>query len=68
DGLPLGTRPVQKGKVMQVDECARQIIGAAASRTREVVMTKRAKVGMLLKALAPERIDRMAERAIERGR
>lgn len=68
DGLPLGTRPVQKGKVMQVDECARRIIEAAANRSREVVMTKRAKVGMLLKALAPERIDRMAERAIERGR
>ncbi len=68
DGLPLGIRPVNKGKVMQVDECARQVIAAAASRDREVVMTKRAKLGMLLKALAPERVDEMAERAIERGR
>ena len=68
DGQLLGTRPVQKRKVMQVDECARQIIDAAAARTREVVMTKRAKLGMLMKILSPERIDRLAERVVERGR
>ncbi|MEO5902543.1 MAG: SDR family oxidoreductase [Gemmatimonadaceae bacterium] len=68
DGQPLGTRPVQKGKVMQVDDCARRIIEAAAGRVREVVMTKRAKLAMLIKAISPERIDTLAERAIARGR
>jgi len=67
DGQPLGTRPVQKKKVMQVDDCARRIIEAAAGRVREVVMTKHAKLGMILKVISPERVDRIAERTIERG-
>lgn len=68
DGQPLGKRPVDKGKVMQVDDCARQIIGAAAKRSREVIMARRAKLGMLLKVIAPERIDAMAADGIKRGR
>lgn len=68
DGKPLGTRPVDKGKVMQVDDCARRIIEAAAKRSREVIMTKPAKLGMILKAIAPERVDRMAAKGIKRGR
>ncbi|MEO7368425.1 MAG: SDR family oxidoreductase [Gemmatimonadaceae bacterium] len=68
DGQPLGTRPVQKSKVMQVDDCARRIIEAAAGRVREVVMTRRAKLGMILKLLSPDRVDGMAERTIARGR
>jgi short-subunit dehydrogenase len=68
DGHPLGTRPVKKDKVMQVDDCARQIIEAGAKRSREVIMTKRAKLGMLVKVFSPERIDRIAERTIKRGR
>jgi short-subunit dehydrogenase len=68
DGQPLGKRPVDKGKVMQVDECARLIIDAAGKRSREIVMARPAKLGMILKALAPERVDRMAEKGIKRGR
>lgn len=68
DGQVLGTRPVDKGKVMQVDVCARQIIDAAAKRSREVIMARPAKLGMLLKVLAPERVDRMAAKGIKRGR
>lgn len=68
DGQPLGTRPVQKSKVMQADDCARRIIEAAAGRTREVVMTRRARLGMILKILSPGRVDRIAERTIARGR
>ena len=67
DGQPLGTRPVTKRKVMQADDCARRIIEAAASRTREVLMTKRAKLGMLMKVFSPERVDLIAERTIQRG-
>ncbi len=67
DGQPLGNRPVHKGKVMQVDDCARRIIEAAAGRAREVVMTRRARLGMILKVLSPDRVDRIAERTIARG-
>lgn len=68
DGKLLGTRPVAKHAVMSVEECARQIIDATAKRRREIVMTRMARLGLLLKAIAPGRVDRMAERAIERGR
>ncbi len=68
NGKPLGTRPVAKNAVMSVEECAGQIVAAIASRKREVVMTKRAKLGMLLKAISPGTVDRIAARAIQRGR
>ena len=35
DGKPLGTSPVQEGKVMTADVCARRILAAAATRKRE---------------------------------
>ena len=68
DGKPLGTRPVAKHAVMTVEECARQTIDAMTKRKREVVMTKRARLGTLLQALSPGTVDRLAVRAIERGR
>ena len=68
DGKPLGTRPVDKNKIMTVEECARQTVEAMAGRKREIIMTGSAKVGMFLKALWPDLIDRIAERGINRGR
>jgi short-subunit dehydrogenase len=67
-GKILGRRPVEKSKVMPVDECARKIIEAAASRRRELVMTTRAKIGQWLKLFAPNTVDRITLRAIQRGR
>jgi short-subunit dehydrogenase len=57
-----------KRAVMSVEDCASQIIDAAAKRKREVIMTRRALIGMLLKAVSPGVVDRMAERTIARGR
>lgn len=68
DGQPLGTRPVKKEFAMPADECARQIIAAAAARKREVIMRKKAKLGMLAKIFFPERVDEIARRTIEQGR
>jgi len=68
DGKPLGKRPVNNRKAIQVDDCARRIIQAAARREREVVMARRAKLGMFLKVFAPGQIDRMAAKGIARGR
>jgi short-subunit dehydrogenase len=68
DGKPLGTRPVNKNEVMSVEECARQTVKAVAGRKREVIMTRRARLGMLLKAIWPDIVDRFAERGIKRGR
>jgi short-subunit dehydrogenase len=68
DGKPLGTRPVNKNAIMSVEECARQTVDAMAHRKREVVMTGRARLGMIVKALWPDIVDRIAERGIKRGR
>ena len=70
DGTPLGAgnSPVREREVMTVEECARRIVAAAEARKREVVMTARAKLGMWLKLVAPGAVDRIARRAIERGK
>jgi hypothetical protein len=53
---------------MPAEECARLIVRATDRREREVVMTARGKVGRWLKLVAPGLVDRIAARAIERGR
>jgi NAD(P)-dependent dehydrogenase (short-subunit alcohol dehydrogenase family) len=70
DGRPLGAgnSPVREGQVMSAEECARQIIGAAAARKRELVMTLRGKIGAKLKLIAPALVDRIARKAIEQGK
>ena len=37
-------------------------------REREVIMTARGKIGLWLKLFAPSLVDRIAKRAIEKGR
>jgi len=68
NGEPLGTSPVNEAAMMPVDQCVRQLLRAAARRDRELVMTPRARVGMWLKLIAPAIVDRMAAKAMMRGR
>ena len=68
DGKPIRVSPVKEGEVMGVEECARLIIAGIEGRKREVIMTARGKMGLWLKLLAPALVDRIASRAIERGR
>jgi len=68
DGKPLGVSPVQEGKVMTADECARIILKASSRRRREVIMGLRGKVGQYIRLFFPGLIDKMANRAIQRGR
>jgi short-subunit dehydrogenase len=68
DGRPIGVSPVKEGEVMGVEECAARILRAIERREREVVMTARGKMAQWLKLLAPSLVDRIARRAIERGR
>jgi short-subunit dehydrogenase len=67
DGKPIGTSPVQEGKVMTVETCARLIIKAMSRRQREMVMTLRGKLGQWLKLIAPALVDRIASQAIKEG-
>ena len=68
DGRAILVSPVKEGEVMGVEECARRIVSAMQRREREVVMTARGKMGLWLKLLAPSLVDRIARRAIQRGR
>ena len=68
DGKPIMVDPVKEGDVMAVDDCVRRIVAAMERRDREVVMTARGKIGLLLKLFAPSLVDRIAKRAVETGR
>jgi short-subunit dehydrogenase len=68
DGRPIAVSPVKEGEVMGVEECARITVAALEARKREVVMTARGRLGLLLKLVAPALVDRIARRAIETGR
>jgi short-subunit dehydrogenase len=68
DGKAIGVSPVKEGEVMSAEACARRIVTAMQRREREVVMTARGKMGLWLKLLAPSLVDRIARRAIQKGR
>lgn len=68
DGLPVMVSPVKEADVMRVEDCAARIVRAIERREREVVMTARGRMGLWLKLVAPGLVDRIARRAIERGR
>lgn len=68
DGRPLGETPMQESKIMTTEACARMIAEAMAARRRLVVGSLRGKVGRWVRMVSPGLIDRVAERAIRRGR
>ncbi len=68
DGHLLGRSPVNEAAMMGVAECTRQLLDAAEHRDRELVMTARARLGVWLKLLLPALVDRMAAKAMARGR
>ncbi len=68
DGKPIQVSPVKEGEVMSAADCAARIVRAIDRREREVVMTARGKMGLWLKLLSPSLVDRIARRAIEKGR
>jgi short-subunit dehydrogenase len=68
DGQPIAVDPVRAAEVMSAADCAARIVRAIERREREVVMTARGKMGLWLRLVAPALVDRIARRAIERGR
>lgn len=69
DGKPRGESPRHEDEdTMSLEVCVARIMQAIEKREREVVMTARAKVGLWLKLVAPQMVDRIARRAVrERG-
>jgi short-subunit dehydrogenase len=68
DGKPLGKSPVHEGEVMTSEQCAANIIRTAAKRRREEISTIRGKLGQWIKLISPGTVDKIAARAIEKGR
>jgi len=68
DGAPLGESPMQETRIMTTERCAALILGAMERRQRLLVMSLRGKLGRFVRLFAPGLIDRIALKAVERGR
>lgn len=64
DGEPLGKSPMQEDRIMTAEACAALILDAMARRKRQVITSRRGKVGRLLRVFAPAVMDRIAAKAI----
>jgi short-subunit dehydrogenase len=67
DGRPLGTSPMNEGRIMTAARCAELAIDAAAKRKRMVLLSLRGKVGRFFRPFVPGVIDSIAERSVARG-
>ena len=68
DGKPLGKSHIDEKNIMTASECARQIIEASGKRKRELVMTAKAKIGLWMKMINPELVDRTSLKMISKGK
>jgi hypothetical protein len=59
---------VKEGEVMGVESACASSWMRSSGASAKSVMTARGKIGLWLKLVAPGLIDRIARRAIERGR
>jgi short-subunit dehydrogenase len=66
DGEQAGVSGLDEADAMPVAECARQIVQAMRARRRELVMTRKARLGLWLKMFAPGLVDNMARAALAR--
>jgi len=67
-GTALGESPMQEGRIMTAERCAELVLRAMARRERLLVMSLRGRLGRYVRLFAPGLIDRIALRAVERGR
>jgi short-subunit dehydrogenase len=68
DGQPLGQSPIQEHRIMTAEACARMIVDAMEKRKRLVVGSMRARIGRFARLVAPVSVDRIAARAVRRGK
>jgi short-subunit dehydrogenase len=64
DGRPLGASPLEQRGLQSAGECAALIVRGMERRQRLVVTSLRARLGLVLKGIAPGMIDWLAARAI----
>lgn len=68
DGRPQGVSPMQESRIMTAERCAAEIVSAMERRQRLRILSLRGRLGRFVRLLAPALIDRVARRAVERGR
>lgn len=68
DGTAAGVSGLDEAGAMSVERCAREIVAAMRARRREHVMTRKGRLGLWLRLLAPGVIDRMARAALAKER
>lgn len=66
-GQAAGVSGLDEQDAMPVDQCARQMLTAIQARRRELVMTARGRIGLILKLVAPGVVDRMALAALHKA-
>ncbi|SPL62857.1 short-chain dehydrogenase/reductase SDR [Ochrobactrum soli] len=64
-GEPLGTSGVREDDMMSVEEAVRLMLYGLRRRKREVLMTRKMRLGRWLKLIAPRVVDRMALKALK---
>jgi short-subunit dehydrogenase len=64
-GQAAGSSGLKEDDAMSAEECARLILRGMDDRAREVVMTRKGKIGRLLKQLAPGVVENMALNALK---
>jgi len=64
DGTQRGEIVHHEIGAMPVDVCASQVLRAAASRKREVVMTRQGKLGLWMRLIAPGAVDRAVRKSM----
>lgn len=66
DGQPAGKSGLDESGAMSVETCARLIVAGTAARGRNIMMSRRDRLGLWLKLLAPTVVDKMALAALKR--
>lgn len=64
NGEPLAIDP-GKSRLMTAERCAALTLEGAAKRKREVIMSRRGRIGRWAKLIAPEFVDGLADRAMK---
>ena len=67
-GVAAGVSGLKEDQAMPVEECARLILRGMARREREVVMSRKGKLGRWLKLIAPNAVESMAVAALDNGK
>lgn len=67
-GQPMGDSPMQADKIMTAEQCAALMVPAIVDRRRDLLTSRRGKLGKLLKIIWPSMLDRIARKAINQRR